>query len=223
MTTKKLRSGRRVSEWWKQGPKLDNMHEVHSADEFVAYLHEAANIDKRNGRARLVCVKFFAGWCPGCRSLFPKMQKIAQKEYPDVLFLKVHMDALPDLCASLGVSKLPWIQMYKGSEGLVEQFSVSMSAKGLAKLRLYLDHHRGGETGYLEDQHGPATLVAADSWPVLYSSKQRAIRQKVGQFYKRYLSRARPDPLAEAANNVATTAATAPAENEGEQSKQGDK
>jgi len=49
-----LPSGERVTPWWRKGPNLRNIVDVRSADEFVAYLHEAANLDLKTGRARLV-------------------------------------------------------------------------------------------------------------------------------------------------------------------------
>ena len=65
-----------------QGTNLRNIVDVRSADEFVAYLHEAANLDRKTGRARLVCVEYFAGWCHACRSVHPKLGKMAEKEFP---------------------------------------------------------------------------------------------------------------------------------------------
>ena len=51
-----LSSGERVSTWWTKGPDLPNVVDARDMNEFVAYLHEAADFDKKNGRARLVCV-----------------------------------------------------------------------------------------------------------------------------------------------------------------------
>jgi len=39
----------------------------------------------------------------------------------------------------MGVTKLPFAQIYKGTEGNVEQFAMNMSAPGLKKLRTALD------------------------------------------------------------------------------------
>ena len=137
-----LPSGERVTPWWRKGPNLRNIVDVRSADEFVAYLHEAANLDLKTGRARLVCVEYFAGWCHACRSVHPKLGKMAEKEFPDVLFLRVHKDDVPELCESLGVTKLPFVQLYKGVDGLVSQFPVSVTAPALARFRGELNQHR---------------------------------------------------------------------------------
>ena len=75
-----LSSGERVSTWWTKGPDLPNVVDARDMNEFVAYLHEAADFDKKNGRARLVCVEYFAGWCFACRSLHPKMTKIGVRK-----------------------------------------------------------------------------------------------------------------------------------------------
>jgi len=171
-----LPSGEKVTQWWHMNKPLENVVDVHSTDEFVAYLHEAANLDRRSGRARLVCVEFFAGWCFACRSLHPKLTKIAEHEYPDVLFLRVHLDFVPDLCASLGVHKLPYVQLYKGVEGNVDEFAMNNSAPNLRKLRSALERHRDGETpwdgraaGTPWQQQGPASLVHTEGWPKVYT------------------------------------------------------
>ena len=170
-TIVQLPSGERVTPWWQLGKPLENVVDVHSTDEFVAYLHEAANLDRRSGRARLVCVEFFAGWCFACRSLHPKLTKIAEHEYPDVLFLRVHLDFVPDLCNSLGVQKLPYVQLYKGAEGNVDEFAMNNSAPKLRKLRSALETHRGGETPWVEgEQKGPASIVHTAGWPKVYTA-----------------------------------------------------
>lgn len=166
-----LPSGERVTPWWNTGPKLNNLVDVHSTNEFVACLHEAANLDKKNGLSRLVCVEFFAGWCFACRSLHPKFCKIAAKEFPDVLFIRVHKDELPELCDALGVDKLPYVQMYKGVDGVVDEFAMNNSAPCLAKFRRALRRHRDGACEAVPA--GPATTVHTPGWPELYTAAHR--------------------------------------------------
>mmetsp|Transcript_12262 Transcript_12262/g.51571 ORF Transcript_12262/g.51571 Transcript_12262/m.51571 type:complete len:348 (-) Transcript_12262:2248-3291(-) len=184
-----LPSGERVTPWWRKGPNLRNIVDVRSADEFVAYLHEAANLDRKTGRARLVCVEYFAGWCHACRSVHPKLGKMAEKEFPDVLFLRVHKDDVPELCESLGVTKLPFVQLYKGVDGLVSQFPVSVTAPALARFRGELNQHRDGAVS-LTDAHdgvsrlGVATTLHARGWPGPYTSAHKKLRHRALKYYR---------------------------------------
>jgi len=183
-----LPSGERVSAWWTKGPDLPNVVDARDADEFVAYLHEAANLDKKNGRARLVCVEYFAGWCFACRSLHPKMTKIAAKEFPDVLFVRVHKDDMPEMCDALGVKQLPYVQLFKGAEGVVDEFPMNVTAPNLERFRKAARAHRDGNTS--EDRAGPASTLAGVGWPGWYTSSHRELRAAM-----RYATTVRGDGL----------------------------
>lgn len=172
-----------MTPWWNKGPKLNNLVDVHSTEEFVACLHEAANLDKKNGVSRLVCVEFFAGWCFACRSLHPKFCKIAAKEFPDVLFIRIHKDELPELCDALGVDKLPYVQMYKGVDGVVDEFVMNNSAPCLATFRRALRMHRHGACDVAPA--GPATIVHTRGCPELYTAAhRRAFRNSKRAHYR---------------------------------------
>ena len=151
-----LPSGQRVTPWWnKHVNKVNNLVDVHTVDVFVACLAEAANganLEEEDrggggggrdgGGRRLVCVEFFAGWCFACRSLHPKFCKIAANEFPDVLFIRVHKDELPELCDAMGIQTLPYVQMYKGGvDGVVDEFPMNNTAHNLAKFRRALSAH----------------------------------------------------------------------------------
>jgi thiol-disulfide isomerase/thioredoxin len=173
---------------WNKGAKLRNLVDVHSTEDLVACLHEAANLDRRSGRARLVCVEYFAGWCFACRSLHPKFCKIAAKEFPDVLFVRIHKDELPELCDALGVDKLPYVQMYKGVDGVVDEFAINNSAPNLDKFRRALRAHRDGACHGTRGQAGPATTVHTAGWPEVYTAAHRRsfrrFRQSALSYYR---------------------------------------
>lgn len=180
-----LPSGERVTPWWRKGPKLNNVVDVHSTQEFVAHLYRAANVDRKNGRARLVCVEYFAGWCFACRALHPKLDKIAEKEFPNVLFLRVHKDELPDLCEALGIDKLPYTQLFKGVHGIVDGFAMNNSAPNLAKFRRALATHEDGKCQTPEEQAGPASTVHTKGWPEVYTAThRRSLRKSAFSFYR---------------------------------------
>jgi len=84
---------------------------------------------------RLTIIKFHATWCKSCQKFGLKFRKLAY-EYGDrigengkvlergqVRFAEVEFAANADLCRSLGVKRLPYIHMYRGSEGLLNEFA----------------------------------------------------------------------------------------------------
>ena len=97
----------------------------------------------------LVCVEFLAGWCFACRSLHPKMTKIASEEFADVLFLRVRKDECPALCDAMGIEKLPYVHLVSpagesrdgAAAKIVDAFAVNLTAPKLAKLRAGLRAH----------------------------------------------------------------------------------
>eukprot|EP00238_Polyblepharides_amylifera_P014320 CAMPEP_0196587290 /NCGR_PEP_ID=MMETSP1081-20130531/57028_1 /TAXON_ID=36882 /ORGANISM="Pyramimonas amylifera, Strain CCMP720" /LENGTH=217 /DNA_ID=CAMNT_0041909435 /DNA_START=158 /DNA_END=811 /DNA_ORIENTATION=- len=116
-----------VQRWWgKTESTPENVTELICSKNFMA------TINTEN--SRVVVVEVFAGWCAACRSLNPKLNKIAHSEFPNALFLKINMDDHPELTQELGVDKLPSFLVYKNSD-LVSQFTASLSYQGLKRLR----------------------------------------------------------------------------------------
>lgn len=109
--------------WWEKdgGP---NFRDVHSTQEFVDALSNAGD--------KLVVVEFYASWCGSCRALYPKLCKLAA-EHPDVEFVKVNFEENKPMCKSLNIKVLPYFHFYRGTEGLLESFSCSLSK--LSKIR----------------------------------------------------------------------------------------
>ncbi|XP_002993160.2 thioredoxin-like 2, chloroplastic [Selaginella moellendorffii] len=102
--------------WWdKDG--APNMVEIHSMQEFIDALSNAGD--------RLVIVDFYARHCNGCRTLYPKLCKIA-KEHPEVLFLKINYDDNTEICKALNVKVLPLFFVYR-AQGHLESFSCTIS------------------------------------------------------------------------------------------------
>ena len=148
-----LPSGGSVAPWWAHGSDLANVADVRSAEEYVARMEEASamSLSRRksgdSSKPLLVCVEFLAGWCFACRSLHPKMTKIASEEFADVLFLRVRKDECPALCDAMGIDKLPYVHLVSplgesrdGAE-IVDAFAVNLTAPKLAKLRAGLRAH----------------------------------------------------------------------------------
>jgi thioredoxin 1 len=52
--------------------------------------------------------------CGPCKTIAPAFSKLAE-EHPDVLFLKVDVDALERVAMDAGISAMPTFKYYKGS------------------------------------------------------------------------------------------------------------
>jgi hypothetical protein len=100
---------------------------------------------------------------------------MAEEEFQDVLFVKVVVSADAEgnapppeqnLAAQLGVDRFPTFQLFRGSAGRVAQFSATMSAEGLDKLRWALKTYSVPFTPVLlPAQKGPAGCFHAPGWP----------------------------------------------------------
>ena len=144
----RLPSGDAVAPWWTHGSDLANVVDVRSAEEYVARMEEAKTTAAARAEPLLVCVEFLAGWCFACRSLHPKLTKIASEEFADVLFLRVRKDECPALCDAMGIEKLPYVHLVVCGGDRAETtdaFAVNLSAPKLRKLRAGLGTHARGE------------------------------------------------------------------------------
>ncbi|KAL9243247.1 hypothetical protein vseg_017158 [Gypsophila vaccaria] len=103
--------------WWDKSLK-PNMVEIHSAQQFVEALNNAAH--------RLVIVDFYSPGCGGCKSLHPKICQLAESN-PDAIFLKVNYEELKPMCHALHIHVLPFFRFYRGAEGRVCSFSCTIS------------------------------------------------------------------------------------------------
>lgn len=103
--------------WWAKN-STPNMKDVNSIQELVDALADAGD--------RLVIVDFYAQWCSACRALYPKLCKMMEEE-PEILFLKVDLEANRQMCKALNVKVLPYFHFYRGAEGRVDAFSCSVA------------------------------------------------------------------------------------------------
>jgi len=144
-----------VSHWWAQTASTpSNVLEIRNAEELF-------NAIAKGGSSILV-VEFFAGWCAACRSLYPKLCKIAASEFPDAVFLKVNIDAHEELCQELGVDRLPMFYVYQ-DKAVVNKFTASMTAQGLRKLRTSISSHYGPPAIPSPTLHGPSGQSSSES------------------------------------------------------------
>ena len=112
-------------------PVSATLHEVDCPLDLAKKL--VSGVAKDNGRGLVVCV-FYAPWCPGCRTLHPKLNQLAL-EHSSVTFLRISGEAPGDaLVEALGVSELPFFQLYT-ADGLYDSLTANIMPVKLAKLR----------------------------------------------------------------------------------------
>jgi len=127
--------------------------------------------------SKLVAVEYLAAHCHSCRSLAPKLCKLAQEEFQNVLFVKVVVQADSDggvsaqqqaIAQLLGVDRFPFFQLFKGSAGKVAEFTANLSADSLDRLRWALRYYSTPCTTLVDPslQKGPASVLVAPGWPV---------------------------------------------------------
>ena len=179
----------RVQRWYEKGKALPNVFTARTSDEFLAFLHAAANFARRkrdrSARAKVLCVKYFAPDCPSCRSLAPKFEKLCELEFADVVFLKVNVRDFDDaFLEKLNVPVLPYVQIFNGSQGLVADFPTSLNAKNLERLRLELSTWRNS----VDEGDGALTIdeevVEAPGWPDRYVA---SLRETSAMVFKRIM------------------------------------
>lgn len=107
------------------------IYEIINADQHNAWLK--ANPDK------LMVIKFFAPWCRACKSVEPKYIQISKDDkYKDIpiIFGQLSVQHNKAYVKSLGIMALPSMQIYAGSEGLVENFPCGPSKIPMLKRKL---------------------------------------------------------------------------------------
>ncbi|KAK3247907.1 hypothetical protein CYMTET_42607 [Cymbomonas tetramitiformis] len=112
--------------------KPANLIQIHSTEELQQAMQslETANV--------LVACYFWKENCYACHSVVPKLYSVAAK-YEQVVFLKISFDDHDSLCRSLQVERLPFIQLYRGSYGLLDSFAIPLT--NIQTLRTALDLH----------------------------------------------------------------------------------
>ena len=88
---------------------------------------------------KLMVIKFYAPWCRACKAVEPKFVQISKDDkYSDIpiIFGQLSVQHNKAFVKQLGILALPSIQIYAGSEGLVENFPCGPSKIPMLKRKL---------------------------------------------------------------------------------------
>ena len=83
--------------------------------ELVTSIEEVQKILTTNTR---VVIDFMAEWCPPCKALAPKIEKLAETD-TDIKFIKVDAQKIDgDFVSAQSVSSMPTIKFFKDGEAI---------------------------------------------------------------------------------------------------------
>lgn len=98
------------------------------ASKFVVEVNENNFTEEVVNSKMPVLVDFWAPWCGPCRMLLPTVEKVAEQFAGRAKVCKVNVDENPDLSSRFGITSIPRLLVFKGSDepinstvGLVSQ------------------------------------------------------------------------------------------------------
>lgn len=100
---------------------------VSSQTEFARRLEDAGS--------RLVVVDFYAQWCGPCKRIAPELDQLAA-DNPNVVFLKVDIDALESIAVEYEVTSMPTFVFLKKRRRL-DRFTGANMDKVLSLVKKY--------------------------------------------------------------------------------------
>ena len=112
------------------------LEKISSSEEFEAAIAESAD--------RVVVVDFMATWCRKCVFLKGKLEKYASRHDPNaVKFCVVDVNAVPQaMIRQYGVTKMPTLQIYRGSEKVWELIAGEDGESVLRKLTFAIEEEQ---------------------------------------------------------------------------------
>ena len=113
------------------------IHPIQTMNELLHVMNGDHAIDESEAGTRITLIKYHADYCKLCQRAGIQMQRLPS-EFPSVSFNKVEQKVMTAPSAAtlraLGVSKFPWIQVYRGGK-CVASFSGGPSHLFTKKVR----------------------------------------------------------------------------------------
>ncbi|MFL0419401.1 thioredoxin TrxC [Sphingomonas sp. 179-I 2A4 NHS] len=78
----------------------------------------------RNSDLPLI-IDFWAAWCGPCRAMAPVFEQAARTLEPKARFIKVDVDANPDIAAEHGIQGIPALLVFKNGQVVARQAGVT--------------------------------------------------------------------------------------------------
>ena len=75
----------------------------------------SSNLGEIISENKTVLIDFWADWCAPCKAISPILKKLSN-EHPEIGVVKINIEDHPELAAEYGISSLPTLLLYRGSE-----------------------------------------------------------------------------------------------------------
>ena len=110
--------------------RVPQITSIDSLDDYLDFLRG----DNAEEHKKLTVIKFYASWCKSCAKFGAKYRQLALDEGDQVdtsgkllatgrvRFAEVEFGANKRMCKSFGIKRLPYIHIYKGKAGKLEDF-----------------------------------------------------------------------------------------------------
>ena len=86
-----------------------------------------------------IVADFWAAWCGPCRAMAPVFERAAQELEPKARFVKIDVDAEPQLAGELGVQGIPALFVFKDGQVVARQAGLT----SLPALRNWVERFAG--------------------------------------------------------------------------------
>ncbi|TVY73551.1 Thioredoxin [Lachnellula suecica] len=83
------------------------------------WMHSKPDFDSALKANKIVVLDCFATWCGPCKVIAPEVVKFSD-EFPNIHFVKIDVDEVPDVAQELGIRAMPTFLIFKDAEKVEE-------------------------------------------------------------------------------------------------------